>query len=223
MTQRTLDVGLDELRHRLMVMSGYVEVALESAIQAWRARNTDRLKQVYEIEDKVNDCHVSIDDACLKLLATQQPMASDLRLILSIVKINSDLERMVDQAVNIANNAEYYLKAPPAIQLVELSSMADEVKWMVKASIDAVVKSDETLAHEVCLRDDKVDDFKDRIFRNILGQIKQDPSLVEQGFNLILIARNLERIGDHATNIAEDVIFTVSGEDIRHGAKSEPK
>ena len=138
-----------------------------------------------------------------------------------IEQINSDMERMVDQAVNIANNAEYYLKVPPLIQVADLSAMSDEVKWMVRNAIDAFVKSDEALAREVCLRDDKVDDYKDKIFHDILAQIKKDVTILEQGLNLILIARNLERIGDHATNIAEDVIFTISGVDIRHGGKPD--
>jgi phosphate transport system protein len=221
MTQRNLDVGLRELKQHLLSMAGYVEKAIENAIQAWRARNIDRIKQVHEIESKVNEMHVAIDADCLKLLATQQPMASDLRLILAVTKINSDMERMVDQAVNVANNAEYYLKVPPLFPLNDLSQMADEVKWMVRQAIDAFVKSDEALAREVCLRDDKVDAYKNKIFIDILEQIKKDASMIEQGLNLILIARNLERIGDHATNIAEDVIFTISGEDIRHTPRAE--
>jgi phosphate transport system protein len=219
MTQRNLDVGLRELKEHLIGMAGYVEVAIDSAIQAWRVRSIERLNQVYEIENRVNESHVSIDGDCLRLLATQQPMAGDLRLILAVIKINNDMERMVDQAVNIAHNTEYYLKGSPAVQLGDLSKMADQVKWMVRNAIDAFVKADEALARDVCLRDDQVDSFKNKIFRDILEEIKKDVSLLEQGLNLILIARNLERIGDHATNIAEDVIFTISGEDIRHSSK----
>ncbi len=218
-----LDFGLEELKQHLLGMGGYVEVAIDSSIQAWRARNVDSIQQVHQIEIKVNETHVAIDAECIKLLATQQPMASDLRFILAVIKINGEMERMVDQAVNIANNAEYYLKVPPLIQVNDLSAMADETKWMVRNAIDAFVKGNEQLAHEVCLRDDKVDGFKNSIFRDILGQIKKDVSILEQGLNLILIARNLERIGDHATNIAEDVIFTVSGADIRHAPKTEPR
>lgn len=216
MTQRSIDFGLTEVKKHMVEMAGFVEVAIDHAIQAFRARSIDKISKVYEIENRVNENHVAIDAECLALLATQQPLAGDLRFILSVIKINSDLERMVDQAVNIANNAEFYLKVPPLIQLADLSAMADEVKWMVRNAIDAFVRSDERLAREVCLRDDKVDSYKNKIFRDILEQVKKDVSILEQGLNLILIARNLERIGDHATNIAEDVIFTVSGEDIRH-------
>lgn len=219
MIQRTLDVGLRELKGHLIGMAGYVEVAIDSAIQAWRARSIESLNQVYDLELKVNSLHVAIDANCLRLLATQQPMAGDLRLILAIIKINNDMERMVDQAVNIAHNTEHYLKAAPSIQLSDLSEMADQVKWMVRNAIDAFVKSDESLARAVCLKDDTVDSYKNKIFRDIIKEIKKDVSILEQGLNLILIARNLERIGDHSTNIAEDTVFIVSGEDIRHRAR----
>lgn len=213
---RTLDAGLVGIKQRLMEMAGYVEAAIECATKGWRSRSVDQIQNVYQIEKKVNECHLAIDDACFKFLATQQPLASDLRFVLSAFKINNDLERIVDQAVNVAGNTEYYLKTPAQISTNDLSLMADQSKWMVRNAIDAFVKGDETLAQEVCLRDDKVDELKDKIFTDTLATIKKDVSSVEQGLNLILIARNLERIGDHATNIAEDVIFTISGKDIRH-------
>lgn len=220
--QRHLDAPLSGLKQELMGMAGYVERAIESAIQAWRARNVEKVAEVHQIERKVNECHVAIDAACLKVLATQQPLASDLRLILAIIKINTDLERMVDQAVNIANNAEHYLKVPSVIQLADLSKMADEVKVMVRQAIDAFVKADEALARAVCRLDDNVDAYKNKIFHDVLAHVKSHPEAIEQGLNIILIARNLERIGDHATNVAEDVVFTISGQDIRHAPRSEP-
>lgn len=216
MSQRTLDPGLAEIRQKLLEMAGHGELAIDSATQAWRARNIDRITQVYSIETKVNECHLSIDDACFKFLATQQPMAGDLRFILSVIKINNELERIVDQAVNVANNTEHYLRMPPVKELVDLSEMADQAKWMVRNAIDAFVKGDEALAKEICLKDDSVDALKNKIFADVIARIKEDISLLDQGLTLILIARNLERIGDHATNIAEDVIFTISGKDIRH-------
>ncbi|MFM8270455.1 MAG: phosphate signaling complex protein PhoU, partial [Pseudomonadota bacterium] len=156
------------------------------------------------------------DAECLKLLATQQPLASDLRFLLSVVKINTDLERMADQAVNIANNTEYYLKHAPYSDLNDLIRMSEIVRELVKQAIDAFINSDSTLAKMVLDADDEVDHLKDKVFKNALEAMKQETNEVEQGLNVILIARNLERIGDHATNIAEDVIFTVSGKDIRH-------
>jgi phosphate transport system protein len=217
--QRQLDSGLIELKQDLVAMAGYVELAIDSAIQAWRARNVEKTAQVYQIENKVNESHIAIDAVCLRLLATQNPLAGDLRLILAGIKINNDLERMVDQAVNIAKNTEYYLKDSPLIQLIDLSKMADEVKIMVRQVIDAFVKTNETLAHEVLRMDDQVDAFKNKVFLDVLDYVKKNPAAIEQGLNIILIARNLERIGDHATNIAEDVIFTISGKDIRHAPR----
>lgn len=197
-------------------MAGYLEEAVEGSTQAWRNRDRVAIARVYQIEEKVNQAHLAVDAACLKLLATQQPLAFDLRFILSVIKINTDVERMVDQAVNIAHNAEYYLKYPPYHEIADLSLMADEVKFMVREAVDSFVKSDVILAKNVLKADDKVDNLKNKIFHDVLAHVKTQPQEIEQGLNVILIARNLERIGDHATNIAEDVIFTVEGKDIRH-------
>ena len=224
MIQRQIDIGLSDLKEMLITMAGFVEEAINYAILAWKNRDETLLSQVHTIEDKVNQLHKDVDSSCLKLLATQQPMAIDLRFVMSIIKINTDLERMVDQAVNIARTCEYYLKYPELPEMDDLSSMSDDVRFMVREAIDAFVKNDNTLATNVLKLDDKVDNFKDKIFHDMIDHIKKKPRDTEQGLNVILIARNLERIGDHATNIAEDVIFTVSGEDVRHsGAPRTPQ
>lgn len=197
-------------------MAGHVEQSLECATAAWRMRNVGKTREVYAIEEKVNEAHIAVDSACLNLLALQQPLGSDLRLIVSIIKINTDLERMVDLAVNIAQNTEYYLKSPQLIGVEDLSQMSDEVRVMVREVLDAFVNADDALANRVLERDDKVDGFKRKIFQDVVEYLKTSPTAIEQGLNIILIAKNLERIGDHATNIAEDVIFSMSGEDIRH-------
>ncbi len=197
-------------------MAGLVEQAIECATQAWRQRSAAKIRDVYAIEMKVNQAHLEVDDACVKLLALQQPMAKDLRFIISIIKINTDLERMVDLAVNIANNCEYYLRTPPLFPIEDLNDMSDEVRVMVREALDAFVKLDEKLARGVLLRDDRVDAYKRKIFDDVLGFMKRDPGAVEQGLNVILIAKNLERVGDHATNVGEDVIFMSSGQDVRH-------
>lgn len=205
-------------------MAGFVEEAINYAIEAWKERDQTILAKVHVIEDKVNQLHKDVDAACLQLLATQQPMAFDLRFVMSIIKINTDLERMVDQAVNIARTCEYYLKYPELPEMNDLSCMSDDVRFMVREAIDSFVKSDNTLATNVLQCDDKVDNYKDKIFHDMIDHIKKKPKDTEQGLNVILIARNLERIGDHATNIAEDVIFTISGQDIRHsGGHKGPK
>ncbi len=214
--QRTLDIGLNDLKEQLITMAGYLELAVVYCTQAWKNQDASIASSVYQIEDKVNRAHLEVDATCLKLLATQQPLAFDLRFILSVIKTNTDIERMVDQTVNITRNSEYYLKHPPFFDTSDLSLMSDHVRQMVKNAIDAFVKSDVNLARGVLEADDKVDRLKDKVFKDALAWMKGHSEDIEQGLNVILIARNLERIGDHSTNIAEDVIFSISGKDIRH-------
>lgn len=214
--QRSIDIGLNELKAQLVQMAGYLEEAVKNATLAWRNRSREMIERVNAIEDKVNQAHLDVDAACLKLLATQQPLATDLRFILSVVKINSDIERMADQAVNISNNAVYYLQHPPYQDLSDLIRMSEIVRELVRNAIDAFIKADAVMAQNVLDADDEVDQLKNKVFKDVLAHLKQNSQEVEQGLNVILIARNLERIGDHATNIAEDVIFTISGQDVRH-------
>jgi phosphate transport system protein len=214
-----LDVSIRELKENLVLMGGHVERALEHATEALLEWNVTKIDPVFEIEKKVNQSHIGVDEECIQLLARHQPMAADLRLIVATLKINTDLERMGDQAVNIAQNAKRYLAATPIKPLVDLPQMSKEVRIMVRASLDAFVQRSEEGAREVLRRDDAVDAYKNKIFRDVLDHMKANPQDVEQGLNLILIARNLERIGDHATNIAEDVIYAISGEDVRHAPK----
>jgi phosphate transport system protein len=219
--ERHFDTSLRELKEQLVTMAGLVERSIENATLALQNRDLGKIKDVYEIEKKVNQSHIQIDGTCLKLLALQQPLAADLRLIIAIIKINTDLERMGDQAVNIAHNAERYLKETPIKPLVDLPNMFAQTRFMVGEALDAFVKTDLTLAGDVLTRDDQVDALKHKIFKDVLEVIKLEPKGIEAGLALILIARNLERIGDHATNIAEDVIFAITGEDVRHSVRVE--
>jgi phosphate transport system protein len=222
MIHRHLDTGLSQLNEQLLTMAGHVEQAVDCATQAWRLRNLTKIQEVYAIEEKVNRAHLEVDARCLQLLALQQPMAADLRLVVASIKINNDLERMVDLAVNIAGNTEFYLKLPQQMNIEDLSQMSDEVKVMVREVLDAFVRVDEELARRVLARDDKVDSYKRKIVDDCLNLMKVDKLAIDQGVNVIFIAKNLERIGDHATNIAEDVIFSVSGEDVRHSGRTPP-
>ena len=154
----------------------------------------------------------------MQVLARQAPMASDLRLVLGCIKINSDLDCMGDQAMNIAHYARHYASELPLKPLIDLPKMADEVRKMTREALDAFFKQDQELANAVLLNDDVVDAYKRSIFDELIGIMKQDPKNVDRAMDLILISRNLERIADHATNIAEEVIFVASGVDIRHGA-----
>ena len=221
MMERHFDVSLRDLKEQLVGMAGSVERAIENATEALTARDRSKIENVYELEKKVNQAHINVDDACVKLLALQQPLAADLRLIVAVLKINTDLERMGDQAVNIAHNTERYISDLPLKPLIDLPAMFTEARHMVREAIDSFVRRDTQLARAVMLRDDKVDALKNKIFRDVLDHIKASPDQIEQGLSLILIARNLERIGDHATNIAEDVIFAITGEDVRHSPRPE--
>jgi len=197
-------------------MGGIVEQRVSQAVLALMERRAELSDAVIEGDKEVNDLQIEIDDRCLKLLALQQPMASDLRLITSAMKINADLERIGDQAVNIAENANQLLSQPPLKPLLDLPRMAEIAQQMTRDSLDAFVHRDSALARKVLERDDEVDQLKDQNFRVLLTYMMADPGTIERALGLILISRNLERIADHATNIAEDVIFLVEAKDVRH-------
>src|SRR5258708_5139481 len=193
-----------------------------SGVKAVVARKLGRGKTVYRHEKEVNALQIEIDDRCLKMIALHQPAASDLRFITAAIKINADLERIADQAVNISQTTEYLLQEPQLKPLIDVPRMAEISKKMLKDALDSFVDRDENLARSVLVRDDQVDELKSQLFRELLTYMISDPSTIKRGIDLILISRNLERIADHATNIAEDVIFVVAGKDIRHRAEENP-
>lgn len=220
LSERNIDTHVDELKRLILQMGGYVEKALEEAIGALITRDLQRFTAVHSLEERINEDHIRVDEACLEFMATQAPVAKDLRLILSVIKINSDLERMGDQSVNIAHNGKEYLaQTPIAEALKDIQSMSVIARKMVKESLDSFVKEDCDNARKILLMDDELDKLKHKTFKDLISHIKQNPQAVDASFNLILIARNLERLGDHATNIAEDVIFVSTGKDVRHGGK----
>lgn len=220
---RHVDIELRSLKEKILAMGGCVESAIEEATQALIEREPKRFSRVHELEKQINQAHIAVDEACLDLLARQSPLAADLRLVVAIIKINTDLERMGDQAVNISHNGERYLAEPPLKPLIDLPRMAEKVRVMVREALDAFVRGDATLAQKVLDVDDDVDALKDQIFRELITYMISDPKAIQRALNLILIARNLERLGDHATNIAEDVIFATTGRDIRHGSLRAPE
>jgi phosphate transport system protein len=181
-------------------------------------RDVDRMTDVISGDQALNLMQLEIDDRCFKLLALHQPMAVDLRTIVAAVKINGDLERVGDLAVNIAEAAQRYLAHPPVKALIDLPRMGALAQLMLRQALDAFVSQDIALAHQVLAQDDVLDGLKDQVFRELLTYMLGDPAKIEPGIDLILIARHLERIGDHATNIAEDVIFIVEARDVRHHA-----
>lgn len=206
----------------MLTMGGHVEEALDQAMTALLAKDVNKFGRVHEIEKKINQEHINVDVACMDLLAKQGPVAKDLRLILSIIKINTDLERMGDQSVNIAYTGKDYLGRGSLEQVKLVHKMGNDVKAMVKESLDCFVRADVELARKILLMDDTVDELKANVFNELLSHMKSHPNDVEAALDLILIARNLERLGDHATNIAEDVIFAFTGRDVRHGGRPGP-
>ena len=207
---------LDTLKQRLLAMGGLAEEHVREAVRGITDRDPAALDAVLASDEPINDLHIEIDDRCFKLLALHQPMAADLRVIVAAVKINTDLERVGDLAVNIAEAGKRYLQHPPVKPLIDIPRMGDIAQSMLRESLDAFVRSDIALAEAVLAEDDLVDALKSQIFRELLTYMLQDPETIEPALDLILISRHLERIGDHATNVAEDVIFILSARDVRH-------
>ena len=209
---------LEHLKQRLLVMGGLAEDRVSLAMRALVERNREAVREVIEGDEAVNQMHVEIDDRCFKLLALHQPMASDLRTIVSAVKINNDLERVGDLAVNIGQAAERYISHPPVKPLIDLPRMGTLAQRMLRGALDSFVSRNIKAAHEVLEQDDALDGLKNQIFRELLTYMLGDPHTIEPAIDLVLMSRHLERIGDHATNIAEDVIFIVEARDVRHHA-----
>ncbi len=219
--ERRFERDLRDLKGRIATMGGYVEQAIEKATQGLLERDLKKLEEILAIERRINESHIQVDDNCLQVLARISPVAGDLRLILAIIKINTDLERMGDQAVNIAYNAEHYLADTKLNLKLNLPGMAAQVRLMVRDALDAFIREDIDLAQTVLERDDAIDELKNQAFELCVEQMKINADVTEAALDIILIARNLERMADHATNIAEDVIFAFTGEDVRHGSSVE--
>src|SRR5580693_6743383 len=209
---------LEELKQRLLWMGSLAERAVHQAVQAVLDVEEHLAETVLEEENAINEMQLEIDDRVTRLLAQQQLVAVDLRFILAVSRINNDLERIGDQAVNIAQSALRILRHPQVKPYVDLPRMSEIAEGMVRDSLNALVRGDIDLAHSVLQRDDQVDRLRDQLFRELLTYMMEDSAQVFAAFELILVAKNLERVGDHATNIAEDVIYIVVGRDVRHPA-----
>jgi phosphate transport system protein len=207
---------LEALQGRLLEMGGLAEERVRMSVQALVARDPELMNQVLAGDEPINQLHIEIDNRCFRLLALHQPMATDLRAIVAAVKINTDLERVGDLAVNIVEASKRYVEHPPVKQLIDIPMMGEIAQAMLRDALDAFVKRDTELAHLVLSEDDRLDELKTEVFRELLSYMLRDQVTVEPALDLILISRHLERIGDHATNIAEDVIFMVSALDVRH-------
>ena len=209
---------LEQLKTRLLEMGGLAEEQVRLAVKGLVDCDRALIGRVLTGDGPLNALHIEVDSRCFTLLALHQPMAVDLRAIVAAVKINTDLERVGDLAINIAEAARLYADHLAVKKLIDIPQMATIAQRMLRDALDAFVRRDTGLAQHVLDEDDTLDGLKTQIFRELLTYMLQDPATIEPALDLILISRHLERIGDHATNIAEDVIFMVSAKDVRHHA-----
>ncbi|MSO51429.1 MAG: phosphate transport system regulatory protein PhoU [Acidobacterium sp.] len=214
---------LDSLKQRLLTMGGLSEERVRESVRGLMDRDGSALDAVLAGDQPINDLHIELDDRCFKLLALHQPMAADLRVIVAAVKINTDLERVGDLAINIAEAGKRYLRHAPVKPLIDIPRMGELAQSMLRDALDAFVRRDTALAEAVLAADDTLDALKTQIFRELLTYMLENPATIEPALDLILISRHLERIGDHATNVAEDVIFILSAKDVRHTGPGAPK
>jgi len=217
---RHVDEELDILKSRLMAMGALAEQRMCAAVDALVAVDRETLRRVRGGDQALNDLQMEIDERCFRLLALQHPVAVDLRFIVTTTKVTVDLERIGDQAVNIAEAADRYLDHRPVKPLIDLPRMSTVAQGMLVTALEAFLSQNSALAGSVLAMDDRLDDLKNQVFRDVLTYILGDRKTIEPGIDLILISRHLERIGDHATNIAEDAIFLADARDVRHGNRA---
>ncbi len=207
---------IDNLKKKILDLGALVESRVRKATLSIQDRNLNLAREIIEKDLEIDHVEVDVEEECLKILALHQPVAIDLRFIIAVLKINNDLERIGDLAVNIAERALYLAQQPPPGVSLDFVGMARKVQFMLKNSLDALVNFSASLAKEVCLNDDEVDAMNRQMFQSVQDGIRAHPERVEPLIHMLSISRHLERIADHATNIAEDVIYMVEGEIVRH-------
>ncbi len=218
--QRHFDEKIHDLMQKLLLMGRLAESMIQISMRTLIERNEQFCAEVYRKEKEVNDLQIEIDDRSVTLTALQQPVGMDVRFLFMASRIASELERIGDQAVNICQNAHHVLRTSPLKPLVDLPLMGDIAENMVHDGLEALIAHDCSLANHVLEEEQKVDALRDQIFRVLLTYMMADPGTIQRALSLILISRNLERIGDHATNIAEEVIYLVEGREVRHRRES---
>jgi phosphate transport system protein len=209
-------VELERLKKKILSLGAMVEEAVRLAIKAMQTRDNDLACKIVNNDAVINQTEVEIEEDCLKILALHQPVAVDLRFIAAVIKINNDLERIGDEAVNIAERVQVITRRPPVPLAIDYSVMADKTETMLKMSLDALVSLDVDAAYKICIMDDDVDQLNRQFYDRIKAAVSEFPERAGSLINLLLIGRHLERIADHATNIAEEVIYMIEGEIPRH-------
>jgi phosphate transport system protein len=213
---RPFVLELGELQNKILEMGGLVEMSIHNSIVSLVERDDSLMANIWTSEERINQLDIEIDEFATRMLALHQPVARDLRFLTATIKINSDLERMGDLAVNIAERSLSLLARPRLKPLIDVPQMSRTVESMVRKSLDAFVQRDEIMARGVLLQDDEVDELKDAVYSDLIGMLESSTAPPGAVFDLIFVAHNLERVADHATNIAEDVLFLVKGVDVRH-------
>ena len=211
---------LEQLKTKLLEMSSLVEAAIQRSISAVIHKDRSAAEEVFRNEARINEIEIEIDEFAINLLALQQPMAADLRLIVAALKINTDLERMGDLSVSIAQRARSLMEEPVIKPMIDIPHIAGLVQSMVRKALDAFVNRDPDLARSVLASDDAVDSLRTACYHELVSFMEKDPQNIKQALDLLAVTRNLERIADHSTNIAEDVLFLVKGVDVRHHAEA---
>ena len=211
---------LEQLKTKLLEMSALVESSIQRSISAVTQKDRSAAEEVFRTEARINGIEIEIDEFAINLLALQQPMAADLRLIVAALKINTDLERMGDLSVSIAERALSLMEGPVIKPMIDIPHIAGLVQSMVRKALDAFVMRDPDLARSVLASDDAVDSLRTACYHELVSFMESDPEHIQQALHLLVVTRNLERIADHSTNIAEDVLFLVKGVDVRHHAEA---
>jgi phosphate transport system protein len=220
---RHFTIELEELNQKLLQMGGLVESAIHRSVRSLVDQNRELAEEVIRDEPRINRMEMEIDGLATRLLALRQPVARDLRLLTAALKINTDLERIGDLAMHIAERSLSLMNHPLVKPMTDIPKMASLVQSMLLKCLDAFVNNDADMAYSVLLSDDEVDELRDTVHAALLEVMQRDPTVLTAAIDLLFIARNLERIGDHATNIAEDVVFLVKGIDVRHQAQQAEK
>jgi phosphate transport system protein len=214
---RVFESEIEKLKAKVLTLSSMVEEAVFKAVKAVQMRDIALAESVKENDSNVDNMEVEIEEDCLKILALHQPVAIDLRFIVAVLKLNNDLERIGDLAVNIARRAKTLAKLEDTPELLDFHGMAEKVKAMLRRCLEALVHLDADIAKEVCAADDEIDTLNRQMYEKVHQAIKRNPDQSDKLIHLFAVSRNLERIADHATNIAEDVIYMIQGEIVRHG------
>jgi len=217
--ERHFEVELEALQEQILLMGGRVESIIQKSISALERRDPALARQVFADDAVIDRMEIDIDERCLRLLALQQPLAGDLRFITGALKISNDLERVGDHAVNIAGGADRLAGLPPLKPLVDIPRLATLATGMLREALNAFVRHDAEAARQICRRDDAVDALNRQLFRELISFMIEDPSTITRAMELILVARNLERVADLATNVAEEVVFIAEARVIKHGAE----